>query len=150
MNGAPTERAGVLIVRNGRLALVERKVHDQRYWVIPGGGIDPGEAAIDSAQREAEEELGVTVELGSLRVRIDHREVDGSTKRHWYFDASVRSELIRFSGPEMNSPDRGTYSAVWMELNDLDAGAIYPSAVARVVAQNQGVWPSSVIEIFEI
>ena len=143
------ERAGVLIIRSGRLALIERHWQGRRYWVIPGGGVEPGESVADAARREAEEELGVPVELGTLRVCIDHREEDGSIQRQWYFDATVRADDIRVIGPEKKSPHRGTYSAVWIGLDELDVGAIHPSAVAQLAVQYHGEWPATLIEINE-
>ena len=104
------ERAGVLVVRDGRLAVVEHVSQRRRYWVIPGGGIEGGETIPDAAQREAEEELGVAVRLG-CRVRIDHREDDGSLQRQWYFDATVDTDDIEVVGPERRrGPDKGTYA----------------------------------------
>ena len=144
-----TERAGVLIIRGDRLALIERRRQGRHYWVIPGGGVEPGEAVDDAARREAEEELGVPVDLGALRVCIDHREEDGSIQRQWYFDATLREDKIRVVGPENKSANRGTYSAVWTRLDELNAGAIHPNVVALLVARNHGVWPDALINIDE-
>jgi hypothetical protein len=36
------ERAGVLIIRGGRLALIERLQQGQRCWVKPGSGVETG------------------------------------------------------------------------------------------------------------
>lgn len=143
------ERAGVLIIQSEHLALIERQAHGRRYWVIPGGGVQLGESVVEAAQREAEEELGVPVELGALRVCIDHREEDGSIQRQWYFDAAVRADDIRVVGPEMQIPDKGTYRAVWIGLDDIDVGATHPLAVAKLVVQNRGVWTSTLVEIVE-
>lgn len=89
------------------------------------------------------------VELGALRVCIDHREEDGSIQRQWYFDATVRADVIRVVGPEKKSRNRGTYTAVWIGLDELDVGSIHPSDVAQLVIQYRGVWPATLIEIDE-
>lgn len=141
------ERAGVLIIRGGRLALIERQWNGGRYWVIPGGGVEPGETVAEAARREAEEELGVKVELGILRVRIDHRQRDGSTQRQWYFDAALSSDDIQVVGPETKSEHTGSYKAVWIELDELDTGAVHPSAVVELLARYRGEWPASLVEI---
>jgi 8-oxo-dGTP pyrophosphatase MutT (NUDIX family) len=143
------ERAGVIIIRGNRLALIERHRLSGCYWVIPGGGVEPGEAVDEAARREAEEELGVPIELGALRICIDHREEDGSIQRQWYFDASVLADDIRVVGPETKSAIKGTYRAIWIRLDELNVGAIHPSAVALLVAQNNGVWPDALINIDE-
>ena len=143
------ERAGVIIIRGSRLALIERLWQGRRYWVIPGGGVEPGETVADAALREAEEELGISVELGTLRVCIDHRDENGAIQRQWYFDATVSADDIRLVGPETKGAKRGTYSAVWIRLDELKVGAIHPSAVAQLVAKYHGVWPDAIIDIDE-
>lgn len=143
------ERAGVLIIHGDRLALIERQRHGRRYWVIPGGRVESGEAVDEAALREAEEELGVPVDLGALRVRVDHREEDGSIQRQWYFDATVRADDIRVVGPETKNETRGTYRAVWIRLDELNVEAIQPRVVATLITRNCGVWPDVLIDIDE-
>jgi hypothetical protein len=87
--------------------------------------------------------------LGALRVRIDHLEEDGTIQRQWYFEATLKTDEIRVTGPEMNSPERGSYKAVWIGLNNLDEREIFPSAVAQMVCRYRDVWPNEVIEIDE-
>jgi 8-oxo-dGTP diphosphatase len=143
------ERAGVLVFREGKLALIERHRQGRHFWAIPGGGVKAGETVVNAALREAEEELGVPVEVGSLRVRFDHRQEDGSIQRQWYFEATVKSESIHVVGPEAHHPEMSSYDAVWIGLNDLDTRVVYP-AVAHLVVEYQAEWPDDVIEVVEI
>ena len=145
----PKERAGVLVVRSGRLALIERWKNGRHYWVVPGGGVEAGETIAQAAQREAEEELGVPVELGALRVRLDHCKADGSIQRQWYFDASVSTDDIRIVGPEADRMDASIYRAVWVDLAEIDAAAVLPSVVATLVILNEGNWVGPIVEIDE-
>jgi 8-oxo-dGTP pyrophosphatase MutT (NUDIX family) len=48
----------------GRLLLVRRC--DTGDWELPGGHVDPGESAADTAVRETVEESGITVEITGL------------------------------------------------------------------------------------
>ena len=61
------DRAGVIVLIDGRLALIERvrTPGSSPYWVVPGGGVEPGESPADTAVREAREELGLEVRLRS-------------------------------------------------------------------------------------
>ena len=59
-------RAAVIIVENGRVALIERVRDRHTYFKFPGGGVESGESPQQAAVREAHEELGVSVELGDL------------------------------------------------------------------------------------
>lgn len=141
------ERAGVLVIRRGRLALIERSHSGRRYWVVPGGGVEPGESVTEAALREAREELGVGVHLGQLRIRIDHLESDRTVQRQWYFDAEVDSENIRIAhGTETGI---GTFEAVWLPLHAIDPSAVLPAAVVRLVRAHGGKWPDGVVEIDE-
>ena len=54
--------ASLAIILDGkRILLVKRR--DLPVWVIPGGGIEPGESPEKAAQREAVEETGFEVEI---------------------------------------------------------------------------------------
>jgi 8-oxo-dGTP pyrophosphatase MutT (NUDIX family) len=144
------ERAGVVVIRNGHLALIERVRDARRFWVIPGGSIEPGESVSEAALREAQEELGATVLLGPLRIRVDHREEDGSIQRHWYFEAKVESNSIEMTGPEITySAEKGSFKAVWLDLTSLDADAVIPRCVTRLAVAHRGRWPDALIVIDE-
>ncbi len=41
------------------------------FWTPPGGGVDFGESLAEALRREAEEETGLTVRVGSLRYVLD-------------------------------------------------------------------------------
>ena len=78
-------RAAVVIVENGRVALIER-VRDRTYFKFPGGRVESGESPQQAAVREAHEE-GVSVELGDL-ISVAYR--DGREQR--YYLASITGE----------------------------------------------------------
>ena len=56
-------RAGVVLVENGKVALIERHRAGRHYYVFPGGGVDEGETTEQAAIREVEEETGLQVTL---------------------------------------------------------------------------------------
>lgn len=45
----------------GRILLIRRT--DNKYWAIPGGGVEPGESVSQATTREVEEETGITCEV---------------------------------------------------------------------------------------
>jgi 8-oxo-dGTP diphosphatase len=145
----PTDRAGVLVIRDGRLALIQRQRDGETYYVVPGGSIEPGETREEAARREALEELGVDIELGPLRICIDHQ-TRGAIQRQWYFEATVHTDEIAVSGPELTrSPDRGTYTATWVGLDELGDHSVHPPVVADLARRHRVTWPATVIEIIE-
>jgi 8-oxo-dGTP diphosphatase len=65
--------AGALIMRNGRLLLMRRTIEPWLgHWDIPGGFCDADEHPVDTALREAREEVGLDVEItGFLGLWLD-------------------------------------------------------------------------------
>lgn len=64
LNG--TRRTRVLICSND-LILLQRTSVGSQLWNLPGGGIKSGESALDAAQREVHEEVGITLNKENLQ-----------------------------------------------------------------------------------
>lgn len=60
----PTVRVGVLLITGSRLLLVQQARGDEKYWLLPGGGLAMGETLADCARRELREELQLDIEPG--------------------------------------------------------------------------------------
>lgn len=140
-------RAGVLVVDDGRIALIERRRGSLHYWVFPGGGVDRGEDFETAARREAHEELGVEVELIGSAVRMR----TPSEHRYWRarpvggtFGAGHGHEHTRAG------PWSGSYRAVWVEVDRLEQLRIIPRSLARFVAraEREG-WPETDVTLIE-
>jgi ADP-ribose pyrophosphatase YjhB (NUDIX family) len=59
--------AAIPLDADGRVILLRRGFDPgQGLWTFPGGFVDLGESVEDAAHREADEELGITLELGRL------------------------------------------------------------------------------------
>jgi 8-oxo-dGTP diphosphatase len=130
-------RAAVVIVENGRVALIER-VRDRRtYFVFPGGGVEAGESPQQAAVREAHEELGVRVELGDL-VSVAYR--NGREQR--YYLASIAGGTFGTGrGNEMmtsGTTAKGTYRPVWVDLTSLTELDVRPRALSEALASWTG------------
>lgn len=101
--------AGVLILdEQGRVLLVRRS--DDGAWAPPGGMMEPGESAEETARREAMEETGHTYPNGdqvhNVTVVFSTREWQGTP-----FPADGESLEARFFGPSelpgnISGPDR--------------------------------------------
>ncbi|MCP3423656.1 NUDIX domain-containing protein [Nocardioides pinisoli] len=82
----PRRFAGVILVdRRGWILLQERDEHpriDPEKWGLAGGHVDPGEDFEPAAHRELEEETGLRLPEGGLRLYrefvVDHREAYGT------------------------------------------------------------------------
>lgn len=65
------------IVRDHHILLLSHREHDtgRIYWVLPGGGIEPGESEEECVIREAREETGLDVNIE--RLLIDEPGLEG-------------------------------------------------------------------------
>ncbi|GAA5130220.1 hypothetical protein GCM10023339_60320 [Alloalcanivorax gelatiniphagus] len=89
--------AGVVLVdRRGWILLQERDEHariDPDCWGLSGGHLEAGEAPLDGALRELEEETGVRLDAAQVRelgaFANDHRASYGTWDRMWVYAAAV-------------------------------------------------------------
>jgi 8-oxo-dGTP diphosphatase len=130
-------RAAVIIMENGRVALIERVRDGHTYFKFPGGRVESGESPQQAAVREAHEELGVGVELGDL-VSVAYR--DGREQR--YYLASILGGTFGTGrGTEMITSGmtaKGTYRPVWVDLTSLTELDVRPRALAGALASWTG------------
>lgn len=57
MNDVPT-RVRVIVSRGDRILMVQHSDADGTFWILPGGGVKPGESLEQAAEREVREEAG--------------------------------------------------------------------------------------------
>ncbi len=138
-------RAAVILLEDQHLALIRRERAGQVYYLLPGGGVEPGESLTEAARREAEEELGVQVAVGRLVA-----EVLRAGDRQFYFLAqSLGGAFGTGAGDEMVgpvSPTAGSYQAVWLPVARLLAEPVFPRELCRLIVASagSGVWPEVV------
>lgn len=121
-------RAAVVIVENGRVALIRRVRAGRVYYLFPGGRVEEGESPEEAAVREAREELGVDVELDG----IVHEERFGGIPMRYFAGRIVGGEFGTGLWPDHaeETPARraksGTHEAVWVELSELPGLEVRP------------------------
>ena len=122
----------MVIVDHGRLAVIERHRAGHHYFVLPGGGVEPGETLEAAAVREAHEELGVGVELLGPVGTVELTK-DGTESRQHHFAATILSGTFGAgTGPEFApdlDPAKGSYRATWLALEDAAAHTVHPRAL---------------------
>ncbi len=83
---APRAAVGALVMREGRLLVVERgKPPAEGVWALPGGSVELGETLGEAAEREVLEETGVVVRAGAVVHAFDAvvRDDDGRVRFHY-------------------------------------------------------------------
>jgi 8-oxo-dGTP pyrophosphatase MutT (NUDIX family) len=107
-------RSGIILIEDNKLALIERHRAGLHYFIFPGGGIDEGESPQQTAVREAEEELGIKVEL---KQKVAEVKFDQATQ-HYFLAQKLSGEFGTGTGEEYGeyNPMYGTYLPLWMPL----------------------------------
>ena len=128
---ADIEKAGLLLLRDGRILLC-RKKRGSPLLILPGGKFEPGETAVDCLQRELHEELGEVTATGLQHVgTYTDRAASDPTK-------TVRIELYRgeLAGTPVPSAEIGelvwfSEADDWAQLAPSLANRILPDLIAR-------------------
>ena len=141
-------RAGIILIEENKLALIERHRQGLHYFAFPGGGIDTGESAEQAAIREAEEELGITVEIRQKVAEI----IFNQGSQAYFLVNKTSGEFGTGTGEEYGGfdPAHGTYLPLWMPLEDVLKKNVVPRELAALVVQShQQGWPTEPVVIFE-
>lgn len=140
-------RSGIILIEDNKLALIERHRNGLHYFIFPGGGIDEGESPEQAAVREAEEELGIIVEV---KQKIAELFVNENTQ-HYFLAEKVSGEFGTGAGEEYGeyNPAYGTYLPLWMPLDDVVNNNVLPHELADLVVRcaREG-WPQIPSQIF--
>ena len=103
MTAYPETGCGAAIFDDaGQLLLIQRLTEPEAgAWGLPGGKIDFGEPARETARREIAEELGIEITVNGLACIAEI--LDGGDGRHWVspiFYARIVSGIPRLMEPE--------------------------------------------------
>ncbi len=138
-------RAGIILIHEGKLALIERHRQGRHYFAFPGGGVDNEETDEQAAVREAEEELGIRVKIVQKAATILR---DGRRDQVYFVVEWIDGEFGTGTGEEYGEVDlqHGTYQPLWMPLKEVLEKNVVPHGLAELtVKSHREGWGESTI-----
>ena len=140
-------RAGIVLIQDNKVALIERHRAGLHYFVFPGGGVDEGESPEQAAVREAMEELGIEV---IIKQRVAEIQFGPKSRQIYFLAEQTGGEFGTGSGEEFTAsnhedPEEGIYIPIWMPINELLLHQnIHPADVAKLVVRSiEAGWAES-------
>jgi len=142
-------RAGLILIQEDKIALIERYRAGQHYFIIPGGQVEKDESLTAAVIREAFEELGLNVFPEKLVAVVSFFD-----KPQYYYQVTVTDGVFGAGkGPEMMGhypEENGTYLAVWKSIDALRSIDLRPAPLIPLIeAALQGEWPDQPLNLYE-
>jgi len=122
-----------VVIRDGKVLLLQKRDHKGDRYALPGGGQDVGETLEQALQRECKEEIGTAVivkRLAYVAEFFKHRDSLPATVRHlveFLFQCEVPEGYQPGSGFR---PDKHQVDVVWAPMAELKALPSFPQQVA--------------------
>ena len=130
-------RVGAICHENESILLVEHEKGDNRYWLLPGGGMQAGERAVDALAREVFEETSVKVEVRRLLCVCES--ISPDCARHI---VHLLYEARRLSGVPGESRDPRVRGSAFIPIGSLDKLTIYPPFQTWLTQRLSGGFPA--------
>ncbi len=132
MTRRPRTRVAVVLIEGDKILLVQHRKGDQRYWLLPGGGLDFGESIHACARREIAEETGLQIDVVQFLYLSESIAPDAS--RH-ILNIYV---LGRVLGGTINVPENDIIGEVtWIDMSRLPEITLYPAIAPELLTSHQ-------------
>ena len=133
--------AKAIIIRDNNLLCTKHKDIWGIYYLLPGGGLHPGENLVQALKRECMEELSIKIDVGRLRFI---REYIGKNHEFMEYDFGMHQvefmficDIVGDGNIKMGyEPDSGQIGYEWLPLMRLGEYRIYPSKLRDVISED--------------
>lgn len=127
-----------MVVRGHKLLVIRRHLDGRDYAVLPGGGVEQGEAPAEAAVRELVEECGLDGRVERLLFEGHH-----GGRPAWYFLVDAPDGEPVLGGPEAqaHAPDN-SFEPIWVTASELEPLGFLPADAREQVID--AAWPLSV------
>ncbi len=129
-----------VIVQDGKLLAIKNRDAEGFWYILPGGGQEPGEPLDDALRRECREEAGIDVQVGAL---LYARDYIGRNHEFAAQQADVHQLELMFActveagqTPTVGAvPDNDQVGVEWLDLRTLNAYRLYPKILQGLLAE---------------
>ncbi|GGL60070.1 NUDIX domain-containing protein [Wenxinia marina] len=119
-----------ILMRQGRLLLVNAYPGSARLWCAPGGGVEAHASLPDNLAREVFEETGLTVEVGAPCLVNEFHDPDGPMHQvDIYFRCTV---VAGDPDGDWTDPEGVVTLRRWITRDEMAALAVKPDSLAAV------------------
>ena len=127
-------RAGVILYnpQTKQILLIHRWKNGEEYFVIPGGGAESGETAVQAAQREIREELGWSLSEKQLQPAFTFR---NGQRLEIYFRATIsHTSAPMIQGEEaLRSHAQNIYQPEWLDIEAIRNLNLQPEGLKNLL-----------------
>ena len=127
-------RAGVILFnpQAKQILLIHRWKNGEGYFVIPGGGAESGETAAQTAQREIQEELGLSLSEKQLHPAFAFR---NGQRLEIYFHATIgHTSAPMIQGEEaLRSHAQNIYQPEWLNIEAIRDLNLRPAGLKNLL-----------------
>ncbi len=129
-----THSVRAIITRGSEILLIHRVKPGDEYWMLPGGGVEPGEDDHTAVIRECREELGLRVQPMGLVDEVD-LPMGG---RRLYACHITGGTLGTGDGPEYqpNGGYEGTHEPAWVPMERVKTLNFYPRDIQQLLLRH--------------
>lgn len=122
------------VIHQGKLLVIKCYNHEEGiYYLLPGGGQEPGEKLLDTAVRESWEETGLRVvphELRFLRECLLKKEVH---RVEMIFTCSLTGSSVPDPAAQLNW-DEEQVGVEWLSLDNLAFEPLFPEELRSLIS----------------
>ncbi|MGM5483528.1 MAG: NUDIX domain-containing protein [Nanobdellota archaeon] len=121
------KRTAVILKNNKKVLLIYRIKDQDKFYVVPGGGIEEGENAKESAEREMQEEASIKVKIKEKLWRIK----DNISDCTYFLADDYEGKIIPSSEIIDKDTEKNHRELRWVDIKNLDSIKIKPPILQK-------------------